>query len=120
LDAWISSLAARRIDEMRSSPDHEKGIYFGAYGWVEDLEKDATPVNPESLTDVYREAGGIIHTPGVAQAVASSVFKNSFLSNTHEEQSNPFSINLTSDRLQKGQFLLEGIRQGQQLEALIG
>lgn len=120
LDAWITSLAARKIDEIRSNPDHEKGIYFGTYGWVEDLEKDLTPVNPESLTDIYREAGGIIHTPGVAQSIASSVFKNSFLSHKDEELSNPFTVNLTSDRIQKGRFLLEGIRQGQQLEALLG
>lgn len=120
LDAWITSLAARRIDEMRSNPKHEKGIYFGAYGWVEDLEKDTTPVNPESLTDIYHETGGIIHTPGAAQAVASSVFKNSFLAHEQEVESNPFTINLTSDRIQKSQFLLDGIRQGQQLEALLG
>ena len=120
LDAWITSLTARRIDKMRANPKHEKGIYFGAYGWVEDLEKDATPVNPESLTDIYREAGGIIHTPGAAQAVASSVFKNSFLAHEQEVESNPFTINLTSDRIQKSRFLLDGIRQGQQLEALLG
>jgi hypothetical protein len=120
LDAWITSLAASRIDEIRSLSDHEKGIYFGVYGWIEDLEKDATPINPASLTDIYREAGGIIHTPGAAQIVASSVFKNSFLAHEQEELSNPFTINLTSDRLQKSQFLLDGIRQGQQLEALLG
>jgi hypothetical protein len=120
LDAWITSLAARRIDEMRNNPKHKKGIYFGAYGWVEDLEKDATPVNPESLTDIYHEAGGIVHSPGAAQAVASSVFKNSFLAHEQEVESNPFTINLTSDRIQKSRFLLDGIRQGQQLEALLG
>jgi hypothetical protein len=120
LDAWITSLAARRIEEMRSKPKYEKGIYFGAYGWIEDLERDDTAVNATSLSDIYREKGGIIHTPGAAQTVASTVFKNSFLSHEHEEQSNPFTINLTSDRLQKSQFLLEGIRQGQQLEALLG
>ena len=120
LDAWITSLAARRIEEMRSKPAYEKGIYFGAYGWIEDLEKDGTPVHHASLSDIYREKGGIIHAPGAAQAVASTVFKNSFLSHNHEEQSNPFTVNLTSDRLQKSQSLLEGIRQGQQFEALLG
>src|SRR5690606_126065 len=94
LDAWITSLAARRIEEMRSKPDYEKGIYFGAYGWIEDLEKDVTPVNPTSLSDIYHEKGGIIHTPGAAQTVASTVFKNSFLSHQQEEESNPFTINL--------------------------
>ncbi|HSI74543.1 MAG TPA: lipoyl domain-containing protein, partial [Lunatimonas sp.] len=120
LDAWITSLAARRIEEMRSRAKYEKGIYFGAYGWIEDLEKDTSLVNTNSLMDTYREAGGIIHTPGAAQTVASTVFKNSFLSHKQEEESNPFTINLSSDRLQKSQFLLEGIRQGQELEALLG
>ena len=120
LDAWITSLAARKLDEIRSNAAHQNGIYFGAYGWIEDLEKDITPVNTETLTDIYSEAGGIIHTPGAAQMVASSVFKNSFLSHEQEEESNPFTVNLTSDRMQKSIFLFEGIRQGQQLEALLG
>jgi len=120
LDAWITSLAASRIDQIRGVSGHDKGIYFGVYGWIEDLEKDPTPINPQSLTDIYREAGGIIHTPGAAQTIASSIFKNTFLAHEQEEVSNPFTINLTSDRLQKSQFLLEGIRQGQQLEALLG
>ena len=119
LDAWITSLAARRIEEMRSRGDFEKGIYFGAYGWVEDLEKDGSLVD-EELMDLSLEEGGIIHTPGVAQTIASSVFKNSYLSHRQGNNSNPFASNLTSDRLQKSQFLLEGIRQGQQLEALLG
>ncbi|NNE76541.1 MAG: hypothetical protein HKN31_05655, partial [Pricia sp.] len=120
LDAWITSLAARRIVEMRDKPDYKKGIYFGAYGWIENLERHKEPVNPATLTDRYRENGGIIHTPGAGQTVASTVFKNSFLANRHEVESNPFTINLSSDRLQKSQVLLDGIREGQQLEALLG
>lgn len=122
LDAWITSLAARRMEEMRNEPGYENGIYFGAYGWVENLEKNPfTPrVRSTTLTDIYRDAGGIIHTPGTAQSVAATVFKNSFLAHKQEEHSNPFTINLTSDRIQKGQVLLEGIRQGQQFDALLG
>ncbi len=120
LDAWITSLAASRLDEIRSKPKYEKGIYFGAYGWINGLEKDQTPVDATTLTDIYREDGGIIHTYGAAQTVASTVFKNSFLSHRDEGQSNPFTINLSSDRLQKSEFVLEGIRQGQQLEGLLG
>ena len=47
LDAWISSLANRRIEEMRNhqteNEDYSKGIYFGAYGWVENLKKNTDP-----------------------------------------------------------------------------
>ena len=111
-------MATRRLEEMRAKVDYKKGIYFGAYGWIENLEKDKEPVDATSLTDIYREKGGIIHTPSASQAVASAVFKNSFLAHADEEQANPFTINLSSDRLQKSQVLLDGIRNGQQLEAL--
>ncbi|MBX2876560.1 MAG: hypothetical protein KTR30_30850 [Saprospiraceae bacterium] len=124
LDAWLTSLATRRLQEMRQEPEFAKGIYFGAYGWVEHLSKDlANPIG-ESMTDTYGDNGGIIHAPGSAQAVASAIFKNSFLSYKKEEsdlqKGNPFMLNLTSDRIQKSGFLLEGIRQGQKVEALLG
>lgn len=121
VDAWISSLATRRISEMRSRPKYEKGIYFGAYGWIEGLEKNTdNPVEKETLTDVYKGEGGIIHASSPAQAVASAIFKNSYMSYKEIETTNPFTLNLISDRLQKSQVLLDGIRQGQELEALLG
>lgn len=121
VDAWITSLATRRIEEMRSQEDYEKGIYFGAYGWVEGLQKNTTnPVDKNALTDTYKGEGGIIHATSPAQAVASAIFKNSFMSYKDIEATNPFTLNLISDRLQKSQVLLDGIRQGQELEALLG
>jgi len=182
LDAWLTSLASKHLEDLRSQPKYEKGIYFGAYGWVEDLIKDTDSAVSEKMTDIYRENGGMIHAPNPAQSVASAIFKNSFLANTvsyaltdesmenlknenlpktiiaqleeikdqefeseeefveklksiirpkrdqkylplilqHSEESNPFILNLTSDRIQKSHFLLDGIRQGQEIEALIG
>lgn len=121
LDAWISSLAARRIEEMRSRDD--RGIYFGAYGWVENLERDqekpVREIDGKYFDENRRGEGGFIHTPGAAQAVASAVFKNAYLARM-EDGNSPFTLNLTSDRLQKAKFLLEGLRQGQDLEALLG
>ncbi len=120
LDAWITSLAGRRLEEMRDKPNYEKGIYFGAYGFLENLKAGDTIADIGLMTDLDSKKGGIIHTPGTAQNIASSVFKNSYLSHKHELSSNPFATNLTSDRLQKGELLLDGIRQDQQLEALLG
>lgn len=134
IDAWMTSLAARQIQEMRAQPSSQKGIYIGAYGWIEGLKKDEEKTverKNDILEDETREdEGGIIHTTRPAQAVASAIFKNAYLSHkkeqvsrlsiNQEQESNPFALNLTSDRLQKAQVLLEGIRQGQQLEALLG
>jgi hypothetical protein len=121
LDAWVTSLATRRIQETRSRPEYAGGLYFGAYGWVEDLARDTdVRIDKTTLTDIYTGEGGMIHAASAAQAVASAIFKNSFLSYNRPGSGNPFALNLTSDRLQKSQALLEGIRQGQELEALLG
>jgi hypothetical protein len=129
LDAWITALADRQIEQIRNEAAYENGIYFGAYGWIEHLKRDESQLvevtgpiqNPERLSVKYAGEGGIIHAPGPAQAVASAIFKNAFLSHQDEsEASNPFALHLVSDRLQKSAFLLDGIRQGQQLEALLG
>lgn len=131
LDAWISSLANRRIEEMRKyqneDEDYSKGIYFGAYGWVENLKKNTAQevvFKGAEMTVEYQQEGGIIHTPNAAQATAAAVFKNSFLSYRDDAadqgESNPFTLNLTSDRIQKSTTLLNGIREGQQVEALLG
>jgi len=127
LDAWISSLANRRIEEMRrhqtEDDDYSNGIYFGAYGWVENLKKNTDqPVvfEGDQMKVDYQEDGGILHTPSAAQATASAIFKNAFLSYREEAESNPFTLNLTSDRIQKSTTLLKGIREGQQVEALLG
>ncbi|GAA4273763.1 hypothetical protein U6A24_02500 [Aquimarina gracilis] len=120
VDAWITSLAASKIESLRKTANHDRGIYFGAYGLLENLKVNGNVTSLESMTDVDNKLGGIIHTPTTAQNITSSIFKNLFLSHEHEEVSNPFTTNLTSDRIQKGEKLLEGIRQDQQLEALLG
>jgi hypothetical protein len=37
LDAWITSLATRRLYAMRRDQAYRHGTYIGAYGWLEDL-----------------------------------------------------------------------------------
>lgn len=120
VDAWITSLAARQIEELRNK--EKSGIYFGAYGWVEDLERDQKEVDLTTLTDTYNteRTGGIIHTTDAAQAVAATIFKNSYLKYKESSNDSPYALNLTSDRIQKSNSFLEGIRQGQQVEALLG
>ena len=41
LDAWITSLATRRLMAMRQA--NPKGLYIGAYGWVENLHAGPAP-----------------------------------------------------------------------------
>jgi len=123
LDAWITSLATRRLEEQRKITP--TGIYFGAYGVVEHLRRDVD-AQVSGSEGKYEDKstihdGGIIHCPTPAQSMTATIFKNSFMSNQGEsEDANPYTLNLTSDRLQHAQKLMQGMREDQEIEALLG
>jgi len=109
LDAVITSVATKRLHNMRKiAPE---GIHIGAYGWVENLKKD-----PPGST----RAGGYIVAPTHDQAAAGAILRNAFLTHTEEEEKPTFDIRLTSDRTRRAMWLLDGIREGQPLSALLG
>lgn len=123
LDAWITSLATRRLEVQRKIKS--QGIYFGAYGVVEHLRRD-TDAQVEVIEGKYEDKitihdGGIIHCPTPAQSMTATIFKNSFMSNQGDrEDANPYTLNLSSDRIQKAKKLMQGMREDQEIEALLG
>lgn len=64
--------------------------------------------------------GGIIHTPSVDQAILSGIFKSTFLSHNRPGEGNPFALHLSSDQIQRSLMIQEGLRNGQELGALLG
>lgn len=107
LDAWITSLATRRLNSMRTR--NARGIVIGAYGWVEKLA-------PESS----QNSQGFIHAPSLSHATAAAVMANGYLSHKTASADNPFALDLSSDRVRIVRELLSGVRQGQPLAALLG
>jgi hypothetical protein len=109
LDAWLTGLVEAR--RARLAPAAKTGITIGAYGWVENL----TPV-------VGNEAdGGYIHAPSLAQATTAAILRSAYLThNTSRTDSGAFAIDLTSQRVRQATYLLDGVRQGQPLSALLG
>jgi hypothetical protein len=123
LDAWITSLATRRLAEMREA--RPKGLRVGGYGWVENL-RPATP--GPAVTGIPDEPGplvapaddpGFVHAPSLNQASAAALLRNAHLSHGGEEDS-PYAIELTSARVRLAKQLFEGVRQGQPIGALLG
>ncbi|MFX0029698.1 MAG: hypothetical protein ACFE8B_10850, partial [Candidatus Hermodarchaeota archaeon] len=109
LDAVITSIATKRLYHMREiAPE---GVYIGAYGWVENLQRR----NQEQMNE-----GGYIIAPTHDQATAAAVLRNAFLTHTVEENKPKLAIRLTSDRVRRAKMLIDGIRQGQPLSALLG
>jgi hypothetical protein len=128
LDAWITSYATERLTSMTSNGS--PGQFVGGYGWVENLRPAVTPSTIPTASLPPGEAGpliappqdsGFIHAPSLAQASTAALLRNAHLGATGIPQANgPFAIDLSSRRVREAARLLEGVRQGQPLGALLG
>lgn len=108
LDAWITSLAAYRLTKFRAA--NSTGIYLGGYGWVEDLKPRQNP----SLSD------GFVHAPSIDQAKTAAVLHSGYLAHRTQPEGARLEINLSSRRVRLALGLIDGVRQGQPLGALLG
>jgi hypothetical protein len=112
LDAWITSLATKRLDEMREKAP--QGIHIGAFGVVEDLLPDsARPA--DQAADSY----GYVHAPSLQQAATAAILRSGHLAN-RQNTGSPFNIDLRSHRVKRAKRLLEGLASGQWMAALLG
>lgn len=112
LDAWITSLPARRLMAMRQA--NPEGMYIGGYGWVEDLT--AVPQTPTAQL----ENPGFIHAPSLAQAATAAVLRSGHLTHEKVEEGKLLAIDMSSSRVRMAKWLLDGVRAGQPLGALLG
>lgn len=125
LDAWITSLATRRLDEMRQADPNS--VLVGGYGWVMNLKpgsaQTAVDPVPGEAGPIFQAATnpGFIHTPSLAQAATAAVLRSGHLAHAGGQTPNdPLAIDLSSARVRLAEWLLDGVRQGQPLAALLG
>ena len=122
LDAWITGAAASRLRGMRERGS--KGAFIGAYGWLEAIELSApAPAGQVDGKDVLHDGndGGFIHAPGLNQAATAGVLRSGRLTHRRgDPNSEPLDIDLSSARVRDALSLLDGMRQGQTLGALLG
>ena len=139
LDAWQTALfdqrlkKQRRLDNPTGEPtERRKGIYLAAYGWVEDvrpsskrqLVQDEVPaaLQPPDGKPAYEYAdnGGFVHAPSINHANAAAVLRSGYLSHATSSQPDVMAVNLSSERVRRALFVIEGLRNGQSLEAMLG
>jgi hypothetical protein len=128
LDAWVTSLATKRLAAMHA--DGPAGQYIGAYGWVENLKPmpasmvkpvPTLPAGEPGPLQTAASDSGFIHAPSMAHAAAAALLRNSHLGPTGvPKPDGPFAIELSSRRVREAARLLDGVRQGQPLGALLG
>jgi hypothetical protein len=106
LDAWITSLATRRLEALRRARPNE--VVVGGYGWVEDLKPGSA-----------RGSDGYLQGPSPDHAATAAILASGYLSHRASSGSS-FAIDLSSKRVQRARQLLEGVRRGGTPAALLG
>jgi hypothetical protein len=138
LDAWLQGFVHLQLEFMREPGGREgarPGIHLGAYAWVEELRPDPAALVPmrlpPDLAEVFQRPGdpplqrdpqneGFVHAPSLNHAVTAAVLRNGYLSNASPTNRKTMAVNLTSQRVRVAMAMLEGIRGGQSLGALLG
>ena len=134
LDAWQTGLFNLRLSQQRQlqNENRAKGIYLGSFGWVENVRpsgkrKLVTDQIPEKLKPKgnrplfeYTDNGGFVHAPSLNQASAAAVLRSGYMSHATPANPDVMAVNLSSERVRRALFILDGMRNGQSLEALLG
>ncbi len=134
LDAWIHGLFSLRLERLRGGRQQTGGIYLGAFGWVENLMPNTGNRRPVSLEELppalqkdmagavveYANNGGYVHAPSLTQAVSAAVLRNAYLTHAEPSRAQVMSVNLSSSRVRTALATLDGLRNGQDLAALLG
>lgn len=116
LDAWYTGFATARLDELRvgapssgNAPPIKQGLAVGAFGWL-----DAFPAGSAS------RLAGYVHAPSTQQALTAAVLLSADKAHREQGHGNAFAVDLSSARVRGALELLEGLRAGQPLGALLG
>ena len=137
-DAWLLGLVHYQLQAMRNlaggqEQESNKGLYLGAYAWVENLKPSAARLEPVQLPDdlaksfpgtfpLYSDPAnaGYIHAPSMAHAETAAVLRSAYSANASNQNPDTLAVNLSSDRVRAALRILEGIRNGQSFGALLG
>jgi hypothetical protein len=126
-DAWATSLATRRLARLRQN--NPTGVRLGGYGWVEDLRprpplQEVSPLPANAAAPLYRSEAnqGYVQAPSLAHAATAAVLRSGYLADRDDNQGaeSAFAVDLSSERVHRAEWLLDGVRQGQPLAALLG
>ncbi|MCX5065997.1 hypothetical protein OOJ91_08885 [Micromonospora lupini] len=106
LDAWGTAQASRRLATLRT---RKAGVRLGGYGVVENLRPASTPTASK----------GYIHAPSLGQAATAAVLRSGHLAHLSDVGA-PLAVDLSSRRVRVALSVLDGVRAGQPLGAVLG
>lgn len=105
VDTWVTALATARLAGIREN--RPEGLHTGAYGWLTDIE--ATDPNPS------RE--GFVMTPSLHHATTAAVLRSGWQAHSDKRA---FAVDIQSARVRRALAMIDGVRGGQTVSALLG
>jgi hypothetical protein len=130
LDAWKQGILHWQLEKLRQVRRGEGGTYLGAYGWLEHVVPENKVFTPVELSDdisakinkpgdkpLMRDSTnlGLVHAPSLNQVTTAAVLRNGYQSSDGR-----MAVDLSSRRVRLALGILEGMRNGQSLGALLG
>jgi hypothetical protein len=128
--AWVAAAPATQPGPV------SLGLYLGAFGWLEEVRRSSSAREPVELRDpdlaaafqrpgdapLRRDSGnaGYVHAPSPNQAVTAAVLRSGYGVNATRDDPGVFAVNLSSERVRRALAIVEGVRNGQSLGALLG
>jgi hypothetical protein len=131
LDSWMTGLVHERLATL----GERTGVHLGAFGWLEDVRpqpRELTPVElDEDLVEIFDPDGtrplvtdssnaGHMHAPSLNHAVTAAVLRSGYLAHATPSSPDAFAVDLSSRRVRTALEVIEGMRNGQSLGALLG
>ena len=90
-------------------------VYLGTQsnGDIERDENDPSLIVSKPYFDSNNE--GFIHTPSPAHAITAAILRSGYLSNNPTKEHDEFAINLSSARVRKALYYIDGMKNSQEL-----
>jgi len=136
LDAWLLGFANKKLHEQMQEPNAK--MHMAAYGYLENV-KPATRRVQNQISPLLKQRAkaesasnslkvfiaeknqGAVHAPSLNQAVTAGILRAGFAEHQRRNNANSrMAINLNSKRVRNALKLLDGVRKGIELSALLG
>ena len=114
LDAWITAVATQRLVEQRQ--EHREGAGLGAFGWIDAPPVPAVPARDGVTLPPAAGSHGFVIAPSLAHARTAAVLRAGFVASAGPD----LAIDLSSHRVRAAREILDGVRGGRSLGALLG
>jgi hypothetical protein len=143
LDVWATAIATSLLKRTRAKQN--TSVWLGCYGWVEDVRPETgrqavagVELQQVRALDAARsqatraavqvpvplqppaDNGGYVLAPSAAQAAVAAVLRAGYMTHQNTAEAGLLSIDLSSERVQKALWLIDGVQQGLSLNALLG